>query len=294
MILILLGTPKKSMVHINNNFSGAGGSTTNVGNVETYMIAANYSSKYMAPFVDNEYKMDYYIEDVGLNAYYYYFRMMFPFWMNSSRHNIPKEIRGQLYFFIHRQLMARYYLERMSNGLGNVEEFDWHKPIYPGYYSTLMYPNGIPVPQRNRYSSVPYYKYKYLKVCPLLLRRFFHYRQFTGYQWIVSGHQRPGDAYNGRDRLWIPDRRARKEHRHLHPRGSLHAGQRDRRKRRLLQQTILRNVRRSGSRHPWLQLRTTQQEQGDTQRSSMLQHQHEGPSVLHALQENHVVLLQVR
>ncbi|XP_076397680.1 hexamerin 70c [Megachile rotundata] len=147
----------------NIKMSRGSSSTTNVGNIETYMIAANYSSRYLPMFEDREYKMDYFMEDVSLNAYYYYFRSMFPFWMNSNKYNIPKEVRGELYYFIHKQLLARYNLERLSNDLGKVEDFDWFKPIFPGYYSTLMYRNGIAIPQRNRYSSVPYYKYKYLK-----------------------------------------------------------------------------------------------------------------------------------
>ncbi|XP_076758109.1 hexamerin 70c [Xylocopa sonorina] len=135
---------------------------TGMDNIETYMVTANYSSKYMMPYNDDEYKLDYFMEDPNMNAYYYYMRQMFPFWL-SSKYGMPKEIRGQFYYFFHQQLMAKYFLERMSNGLGKIAEFDWHKPIYPGYYSTMMFPNGISLPQRDRYSKVPYYKYKYLR-----------------------------------------------------------------------------------------------------------------------------------
>lgn len=135
-----------------------------MGNIETYVVTANYSSNFMMPYTDDEYKLDYFMEDIGMNAYYYYIRQIFPFWMSSSKYNMPKEIRGQFYYFIHQQLLARYFLERMSNDLGNIEDFDWNKSIYPGYFSTMMYSNGIPFPQRDRYSALPYYKYKYLKV----------------------------------------------------------------------------------------------------------------------------------
>lgn len=135
-----------------------------MNNVETYLVMANYSSKYVTPYMDDDYKLDYFIEDIGINAYYYYMRQMFPFWMPSSKYSMPKEIRGQLYYFFHQQLLARYFLERMSNGLGKIEDFDWNKPIYPGYYSTMTYPNGVHFPQRDKFSAIPYYKYKYLKV----------------------------------------------------------------------------------------------------------------------------------
>ncbi|XP_033355374.1 hexamerin-like [Bombus vosnesenskii] len=139
------------------------GTGAGMGNIETYVVTANYSSSYMMPYMDDEYKLDYFMEDIGINAYYYYIRQIFPFWMSSSKYNMPKEIRGQFYYFIHQQLLARYFLERMSNDLGKIEDFDWNKSIYPGYFSTMMYPNGIPFPQRDRYSALPYYKYKYLK-----------------------------------------------------------------------------------------------------------------------------------
>ncbi|OAD55592.1 Arylphorin subunit alpha [Eufriesea mexicana] len=155
-------------------------------NAETHMVYANYSSKYKMPYSDDEYKLDYFMEDAGLNAYYYYIRQMFPFWMNSETYNMPKEIRGQLYYFLHQQLLARYGLERMSKGLGPINEFDWNRPIIPGFYSTLMYPNGIPFPQRNRYSSVPYYKYKNLRVIKALEMRIMDAID-TGYMYCGRG-----------------------------------------------------------------------------------------------------------
>ncbi|CAK9799971.1 Arylphorin subunit alpha [Anthophora quadrimaculata] len=147
----------------NLKMSRGSGGASGMSNIETYMVSANYSGSYM-PYNDPEYKLDYFMEDIGLNAYYYNMRQIFPFWLSSSgKYNIPKELRGQFYYFFHQQLMARFFLERMSNDLDQLEDFDWTKPIYPGYYSTLIYPNGVPLPQRHRYSSIPYYKYKHLK-----------------------------------------------------------------------------------------------------------------------------------
>ncbi|XP_034185501.2 hexamerin 70c [Osmia lignaria lignaria] len=125
----------------------------------TYIIPANYSSKYMYPYVDYEYKLDYYIEDADLNAYYYYFRMASPIWLNNNKR---KEICGECYFFIHKQLMARYNLERRSNDISRIASFDWNKPVYPLYFSNLMYSNGVAVPKRHKYASLPFHKYNYL------------------------------------------------------------------------------------------------------------------------------------
>lgn len=137
---------------------------TNMDNIDNYMIFANYSGNMAKSYLDDEYKLDYFMEDVGLNAYYYYIRQVMPFWLNVENFEIPAYFRGYFYYFKHKQLLARYYLERFSNDLGNMEDFDWNKPFYPGYYSTLMYNNGMVMPQRSRHTNVPFYKYRYLKV----------------------------------------------------------------------------------------------------------------------------------
>lgn len=137
-------------------------------NYDNYVIYANYSGNFVKPYLDEEYKMDYFMEDYSLNAFYYYIRQVFPFWLDMKEFDIQKDFRGNFYYYQHQQLYARYVLERASNDLGYVEEFDWNKAFYPGYYSTLIHNNGIALPQRPRYTNVPFYKYKYLKVSPFV------------------------------------------------------------------------------------------------------------------------------
>lgn len=130
---------------------------------DTYIIPANYSGWYITYEHDQEYKLNYFTEDIGLNLYYFYFRQQYPFWLKSEEYQMPK-YRGEEYLYGHKQLMTRYYLERLSNNLGKIEEFDWYKEFYPGYYPTMTYHNGLPFPQRPYLSMFPYYKYKYIKV----------------------------------------------------------------------------------------------------------------------------------
>ncbi|XP_063991124.1 arylphorin subunit alpha-like [Diachasmimorpha longicaudata] len=133
------------------------------GNVETFLINTNYTTSFMKYFSDKEYQLDYFYDDVGLNNYYYYIRTIFPFWVSLKDLEVPKQIRGELYYYVHQQLMARYYLERLSNGFGEIEDFNMYKKFAPGYFSTLVYANGVAQPSRDRYSEVPVYKYKYVK-----------------------------------------------------------------------------------------------------------------------------------
>ncbi|XP_011255341.2 arylphorin subunit alpha [Camponotus floridanus] len=143
---------------------------TNVDNGDSYVIHANYSGNLVRPYLD-DYKLDYFMEDVGLNAYYYYVRQVMPFWFSVKNFEIPAQFRGQFYYFKHKQLLNRYYLERISNDLGDIEDFDWNKPFYPGFHSILTYNNGMVIPQRSRYTAVPFYKYKHLKDIDVLEKR---------------------------------------------------------------------------------------------------------------------------
>ncbi|CAG4955895.1 unnamed protein product [Parnassius apollo] len=117
-----------------------------------YVFNSNYSS-YMS-YGDDEYKLSYFTEDIGLNSYYYYFHSYFPFWMQGDIFPVWKERRGEIYFHFYKQLLARYYLERLSNGLGEIPEFSWSKPIKSGYLPFLF--NYYPLIQRPAYYQIPY------------------------------------------------------------------------------------------------------------------------------------------
>lgn len=139
--------------------------TQTFGANKGYTISANYSSWYFDREYNLENKLNYFVEDIGLNTFYFFFRQTNPFWMNSTEFGLYESMdyRGEEYLYGHKQLMNRYYLERFSNDLPNVEDLDWQKPFYPGYYPTMTLPNGLPFPQRQSWSNFPVYKYKYIQ-----------------------------------------------------------------------------------------------------------------------------------
>lgn len=112
---------------------------------------------------DPEQKLNYFTEDIGLNAYYFYFRQEYPFWLKGDGFEF-KKYRGEEYLYGHKQLLMRYNLERLSNDLAKIENFDWYRKFHNGYYPTMTFPNGLPFPQRPHWTKFPYYKYKYIKV----------------------------------------------------------------------------------------------------------------------------------
>ncbi|XP_017770173.1 PREDICTED: hexamerin-like [Nicrophorus vespilloides] len=120
-----------------------------------YTIHANYSGWYMN--VHPEQSMTYFTEDVGLNSYYYYQNVYMPFWMEKEYMNMDSSFRGEFYYFYHQQLLARYYLERLSNGKGEIPHFSFDHPIETGFYPSLTYANGLHFPVRPNHANLYYH-----------------------------------------------------------------------------------------------------------------------------------------
>lgn len=99
-----------------------------------------------------EQALSYFTEDVGLNTWYYYFHADYPFWVDS-KDTLFKNRRGEVYLHTHAQLLARYYMERLSNNLGDIPQFSWRIPFRTGYNPALSYYKGASFPVRNNFYS---------------------------------------------------------------------------------------------------------------------------------------------
>lgn len=97
---------------------------------------AKYSDFYSP--LNEENKLAYFTEDIGWNAYYYNYHLDYPFWMEGEKYGLNKDRRGELYLYMHQQLLARFYLERLSNGLGEIDELSLYRGISDGYSSGLL------------------------------------------------------------------------------------------------------------------------------------------------------------
>ncbi len=122
-------------------------------------IYANYSGYYLN--LHPEQALSYFTEDVGINSFYYYYNLYYPFWMSGEEFNLKYDHRGELFYYIHQQILARYYLERLSHGYGEIDHFDWEVPFHTGYYPSLSYPNGLHFPVRPNYVHLHEYFYNY-------------------------------------------------------------------------------------------------------------------------------------
>ncbi|XP_038222260.1 arylphorin subunit alpha-like [Zerene cesonia] len=151
---------------------------------DKYVFYANYSDYFTYP--DVEHKISYFTEDIGLNAYYYYFHAFFPFWLEGDVQSVLKEHRGEIYYYFYQQLLARYYLERLSNGIGEIPEFSWNNQIVKGYRPMMRYFNNFV--QRPQYYQIPYESHvKELQVLQAFEQSFIEYVQEGQFKDNVEG-----------------------------------------------------------------------------------------------------------
>jgi hypothetical protein len=111
-----------------------------VEGVYNIIIQSNYTGSDV--HVNDEQRLAYFTEDIGLNAYHYYFHIDYPFWLGGNDVHLNKDRRGEFYLYVHQQLLARYYLERLSNDLGHIKEFTWWTPVESGYHPHLQTHQG--------------------------------------------------------------------------------------------------------------------------------------------------------
>ncbi|KAJ8986133.1 hypothetical protein NQ317_005604 [Molorchus minor] len=120
-----------------------------------YTIYSNYSGYYLN--LHPEQSLSYYMEDIGILSYYYYYNVYYPFWMNGKEFGFENTNRGEQYYFFYQQFLARYYLERLSNDFGEIPHLNWDAPIETPYYPSLEYPNGLEFPRRPQWANLKEY-----------------------------------------------------------------------------------------------------------------------------------------
>lgn len=97
---------------------------------------------------NDENALTYFTEDIGLNTYYFYFHATYPFWMSAEEFGLTRDRRGEFFLYTHQQILARYYMERLSNDLDEIPKFMWSRPIRTRFMSTLRQFNGLEMPSR--------------------------------------------------------------------------------------------------------------------------------------------------
>merc|ERR1712212_151775 len=96
---------------------------------------------------NREQRVAYFGEDIGMNVHHVTWHMDLPFWWNDSNGE-HLDRKGELFFWAHHQLTARFDSERLSNYLDVVDELQWNQPIIEGFAPHTSYKYGGEFPPR--------------------------------------------------------------------------------------------------------------------------------------------------
>ncbi|XP_076749949.1 phenoloxidase 1-like [Xylocopa sonorina] len=91
---------------------------------------------YTASDLDEEHRVAYWREDIGVNLHHWHWHLVYPF--EGDIRIVNKDRRGELFYYSHEQIIARYNCERLCNRLPRVKRFiNWHEPIPEAYFPKL-------------------------------------------------------------------------------------------------------------------------------------------------------------
>ncbi|XP_067128110.1 hemocyanin A chain-like [Centruroides vittatus] len=83
--------------------------------------------------LDPEYKLAYFREDIGANAHHWHWHIVYPSIWDPKVFGKKKDRRGELFYYMHQQMCARYDCERLSNDLNRMVPFHNFKEFLEGY-----------------------------------------------------------------------------------------------------------------------------------------------------------------
>ncbi|XP_078040688.1 phenoloxidase 1-like [Augochlora pura] len=91
---------------------------------------------YTASDLDEEHRVAYWREDIGINLHHWHWHLVYP--IEGNIKIVNKDRRGELFYYMHQQIQARYNCERLCNRLSRVKRFiNWREPIPEAYFPKL-------------------------------------------------------------------------------------------------------------------------------------------------------------
>ncbi|RVE54708.1 hypothetical protein evm_000475 [Chilo suppressalis] len=142
----------------------------------SFAINSNYSGWNM-PLHTCDKQIKYFTEDIALNSYYYGLQLLHPFWMTNEELDALNPRHAEHYYFAHKQLYARYLLEK--DHLPSDEEAI-EADCEPEYSPHLYYDNGLPFPSRCEINDDDKEgNYNYLETKDLEIKESIHRGAYT-------------------------------------------------------------------------------------------------------------------
>ncbi|XP_031638947.1 phenoloxidase 2-like, partial [Contarinia nasturtii] len=91
---------------------------------------------YTASDLEPEHRLWYFREDIGINLHHWHWHLVYPF--DGSDAVVRKDRRGELFYYMHQQIVARYNFERFSNNLPRVQRLNnFREPIAEAYFPKM-------------------------------------------------------------------------------------------------------------------------------------------------------------
>jgi tyrosinase len=104
-----------------------------IGSRRPIVLPRNYTASEKEP----EQRLWYFREDLGINIHHWHWHLVYPF-EAADRRIVAKDRRGELFYYMHQQINARYNFERFSNNLPRVVPFrNFRAIIREGYFPKL-------------------------------------------------------------------------------------------------------------------------------------------------------------
>ncbi|XP_058064596.1 phenoloxidase 8-like [Anopheles bellator] len=105
--------------------------------LEPNRMAVDIPLNYTASDRITEQRMAYFREDIGVNLHHWHWHLVYP--AEGPPSIVQKDRRGELFYYMHQQLVARYQIDRFCNGLGFVAALDsLRAPIAEAYYPKII------------------------------------------------------------------------------------------------------------------------------------------------------------
>ncbi|CAG9825513.1 unnamed protein product [Phaedon cochleariae] len=91
---------------------------------------------YTASDLEEEHRLAYFREDIGVNLHHWHWHLVYP--TTGAPEVVNKNRRGELFYYMHQQIIARYNTERLCHKLKRVERLiDWDSPLKEAYFPKL-------------------------------------------------------------------------------------------------------------------------------------------------------------
>lgn len=115
------------------NDARAEGTLIRQGNRMVLDIPQNYT----ASDREAEQRLSYFREDIGVNMHHWHWHLVYP--GRGPANVVNKDRRGELFYYMHQQIIARYNVERFCNALPTVKPLsNLRQPISEGYFPKIL------------------------------------------------------------------------------------------------------------------------------------------------------------